>query len=112
MVYKRGRRNSEGKIRQRAEVRFDGLAGCLRTPGGGSSRQTVLIVGRGQVRARLLSVREAARLMGLPETYKLPEKYNQGYKLSGDGVAVPIISYLRDELFEPLLAAQSEQVAA
>ena len=112
MVYKRGRRNSEGKIRQRAEVRFDGLAGCLRTPGGGSSRQTVLIVGRGQVRARLLSVREAARLMGLPETYKLPENYNQGYKLSGDGVAVPIVSYLRDELFEPLLAAQSEQVAA
>lgn len=112
MVYKRGRRNSDGKIRQRAEVRFDGLAGCLRTPGGGSSRQTVLVVGRGQVRARLLSVREAARLMGLPETYQLPENYNQGYKLAGDGVAVPIISYLRDEFFEPLLAAQSKRVAA
>ena len=28
------------------EVRFDGLAGCLRTPGGGSSRQVVLVTER------------------------------------------------------------------
>ena len=112
MVYKRGRKDSDGKIRQRAEARFDGLAGCLRTPGGGSSRQTVLVVGKGQVNARLLSVREAVRLMGLPDTYEIPENYNQGYKLAGDGVAVPIVSFLRDNLFEPLLAAQKKQVAA
>ncbi len=112
MVYKRGRKNAEGQVRQRAEVRFDGVAGCLRTPGGGSSRQTVLVVGQGQVRARLLSVREAMRLMGLPDSYCVPENYNQGYKLAGDGVAVPIVSYLRDKLFEPLLASQAEQAAA
>ena len=29
---------------QRAEVRFDGISGCLRTPAGGSSRQTILVV--------------------------------------------------------------------
>lgn len=112
MVYKRGRRNSEGVVRQRAEVRFDGLAGCLRTPGGGSSRQTVLIVGKGQIKARLLSAREAVRLMGLPDSYSLPDNYNQGYKLAGDGVAVPIISFLRDSLFEPILATGAKQAAA
>jgi DNA (cytosine-5)-methyltransferase 1 len=56
----------------RAEVRFDGLAGCLRTPRGGSSRQTILVADETGVRTRLLSAREAARLMGLPETYVLP----------------------------------------
>ena len=43
---------------QRAEVRFDGLAGCLRTPRGGSSRQLLLVMENGQVRSRLLTGRE------------------------------------------------------
>src|SRR5262245_11262927 len=50
---------------QRAEVRFDGISGCLRTPRGGSSRQTVVVVDKGTIRTRLLSPREAARLMGV-----------------------------------------------
>ncbi|PMZ12166.1 DNA (cytosine-5-)-methyltransferase, partial [Pseudomonas sp. FW306-02-F02-AA] len=73
-VYKRTRFEGGKKV-QRAEVRFD-LAGCLRTPGGGSSRQTILVVERGKVRTRLISARETARLMGLPEAYRLPERYN------------------------------------
>jgi len=58
--------------RQRAEVRFDGVAGCLRTPAGGSSRQTVVVVEGDRVLMRLLSAREAARLMGAPDSFKLP----------------------------------------
>ena len=96
-LYKRIR---EGK--QRAEVRFDGMSGCLRTPQGGSSRQTVVIVEKGQVRSRLLSAREAARLMGVPDTFILPEKYNDGYKAMGDGVAVPVVRWLSQHLLEPL----------
>ncbi len=65
-------RVEDGRKVQRAEVRFDGLAGCLRTPTGGSSRQFLLVVEDGAVRARLLTGREAARLMGLPEDYRLP----------------------------------------
>ena len=42
----------------RAEVRFDDIAGCLRTPSGGSSRQTILVVEGDSVRSRLLSARE------------------------------------------------------
>ncbi len=33
-----------GGVRVQAEARFDGLAGCLRTPGGGSSRQFLIVV--------------------------------------------------------------------
>ena len=36
-VYKRTRQDANGIKRQRAEVRFDEVAGCLRTPRGGSS---------------------------------------------------------------------------
>jgi DNA (cytosine-5)-methyltransferase 1 len=104
-VYKRTRRDQNGKRAQRAEVRFDDIAGCLRTPVGGSSRQTIIIVEGKNVRSRLLSPREAARLMGLPESYRLPEKYNDAYHLSGDGVAVPVVRFLAANILEPLHAA-------
>jgi DNA (cytosine-5)-methyltransferase 1 len=104
-VYKRMRVDEEGRRVQRAEVRFDDIAGCLRTPVGGSSRQSIIIVEGKSVRSRLLSPREAARLMGLPDSYKLPEKYNEAYHLSGDGVAVPVVRFLAMNILEPLLAS-------
>lgn len=88
---------------QRAEVRFDGIAGCLRTPGGGSSRQTIIIVDGGEVKTRLLSAREAARLMGLDNTYILPTRYNDAYHIAGDGVAVPVVSHLAKNIFDPII---------
>src|SRR5690606_164202 len=48
-------RIENGERVQRAEARFDGLAGCLRTPAGGSSRQLLLFVEGERVRSRLLS---------------------------------------------------------
>ena len=39
---RRTRPDGAGGTRVRTEARFDGLAGCLRTPGGGSSRQFLL----------------------------------------------------------------------
>jgi DNA (cytosine-5)-methyltransferase 1 len=86
------------------KIRFDGLAGCLRTPAGGSSRQIIVVVDGKSVRSRLLSARETARLMGLPDTYKLPPNYNEAYRLTGDGVVVPVVRHLARHLFEPLLA--------
>jgi DNA (cytosine-5)-methyltransferase 1 len=91
-----------GKV-QRVEVRTDGLAGCLRTPAGGSSRQLLIFVDKNVVKTRLMSKREGARLMGLPESYKLPKNYNESYHLTGDGVAVPVVSFLSEKLFRPLL---------
>lgn len=103
-IYKRTRSDRDGVRTQRAEVRFDGIAGCLRTPVGGSSRQTIVIVDGNRVRSRLLSPREAARLMGLPDEYRLPDNYNQAYHLAGDGVAVPVVRHIAQNILEPLLA--------
>lgn len=100
-IYRRTRNGA-----QCAEVRFDTLAGCLRTPGGGSSRQSVIIIDRGSSKTRLLSPREAARLMGLPDSYKLPSNYNQAYKLCGDGVAVPAVRFLSDQILMPIIEFQ------
>lgn len=96
---------------QRIEARFDGLAGCLRTPAGGSSRQYVLEVAEGQVRARFLTPREAMRLMGAGEDYQLPNSITAGLKLAGDGVAVPVVRALSDGLLRPLLAGRSVRAA-
>jgi len=105
-VYKRTRAEGpNGEKFQRAEVRFDDIAGCLRTPTGGSSRQTIMVIEGQLVRSRLLSPREAARLMGLPEDYILPTRYNEAYHLAGDGVAVPVVSFLEEHILDPLLVA-------
>ena len=108
-LYRRTRRDEEGNRVQRAEVRFDDVAGCLRTPAGGSSRQLLMLVQGRRIRSRLMSAREAARLMGLPERYQLPENYNQAYHLVGDGLVVPVIRHLSRHLLEPLTQAAHSQ---
>jgi DNA (cytosine-5)-methyltransferase 1 len=114
-IYKRTRHDENGVRMQRAEVRFDNVAGCLRTPAGGSSRQVILVVEGEKIRSRLISSRETARLMGLSDKYKLPENYNEAYHLTGDGVVVPVVRHLAINLFEPVLQSQtamSKMVAA
>ena len=111
-AYRRTRPDGEGGKIQRVELRVDGLAGCLRTPAGGSSRQIVFEASCDAVRSRLLSSREAARLMGLPDHYILPGAYNDAYHLLGDGVAASVVRYLRQALFEPLLAPRAARATA
>ncbi len=103
-IFRRTRPHADGGTRQRAEARFDGLAGCLRTPAGGSSRQTLIVVEGETVRTRLLSPREAARLMGLADDYILPPRLNPALHLLGDGVAVPAVRFLAAHVLEPLCA--------
>lgn len=107
-IYKRMRPTKSGSNVQRAEVRFDGVSGCLRVPIGGSSKQTLLFVRGAELRSRIMSPRETARLMGLDDDYTLPTVDRETYHLTGDGVAVPVVRYLRDVIFEPLLNAQRE----
>lgn len=113
-VYKRTRPNDKGVKVQRAEVRFDDVSGCLRTPAGGSSRQTIVVIDGAKVRSRLISARETARLMGLGDDYKLPRNYNEAYHLTGDGVAVPVVRHLAAHILEPLLGQieAADQAAA
>jgi DNA (cytosine-5)-methyltransferase 1 len=98
--------------RQRAEVRFDGVAGCLRTAGGGSSKQIVVEVNGPRIRTRLLSPREAARLQGLDDTYWLPSDYNEAYDLIGDGLSVPVVKFLGEQLLTPLASVMPLQLVA
>lgn len=92
-VYATGyRRTRNGK--QQLELRCDGIAGCLRTPEGGSSKQYLIVKQNGEVHARLLTVREAARLMGAPDSFVLPGTYNDGYKAMGDAVAMPVAQFI------------------
>lgn len=111
-IYKRGRPDASGTTVQRAEARFDGIAGCLRTPGGGSSRQTLIVIEKSRIRTRLITAREAARLMGLPESYKLPKRYNDAYQVLGDGVVVPVVEALNTELLLPLIRSKLMKAAA
>lgn len=111
-VYKRTRKNEAGHNAQRAEARFDQISGCLRTPVGGSSRQTILVVEGKSVRSRLLSPREAARLMGVRDSYLLPASYNEAYHLFGDGLAVPVVAWLEKHLLRPLALASKRLLEA
>ena len=96
-------RTENGIKVQRLELRLDGLAGCLRTPSGGSSRQYVLVCDEGRIRARRLTGRETARLMGLPDSYLLPASESAALKLMGDAVAVPVVRALAEGLLAPAL---------
>jgi len=104
-IYKRTRPDENGVKVQRAEIRFDDVSGCLRTPIGGSSRQLIMIVEGERVRTRLISPRETARLMGLKENYVLPKAYNEACHLTGDGLAVPVVRYLARHIIEPVVEA-------
>jgi DNA (cytosine-5)-methyltransferase 1 len=108
-AYRRTRPDEEGKAIQCLEVRFDGIAGCLRTPNGGSSRQTVILVDNGTVRSRLMTVRECARLMGASDAYKFVGSYNDGYRAMGDAVVVPVTRWLTRHLLAPLASRSREE---
>ncbi|MEO1252255.1 MAG: DNA cytosine methyltransferase [Pseudomonadota bacterium] len=104
-------RYQDGRSVQRFEARFDGVAGCLRTPAGGSSRQILIACENGKIRTRLFTPREAARLMGLPDDYLLPANETAALKLCGDGVCVPVVSWLAEAVFAPVLAGAKKAAA-
>lgn len=95
------RRVREG--RSMAEIRSDGIAGCLRTPKGGSARQILLRVGKGKIDIRLLSPRECAKLMGADE-YHISGNINQALFGFGDAVCVPVVTWIGENYLNPLLA--------
>jgi DNA (cytosine-5)-methyltransferase 1 len=102
IVWGAGFRRMRG-TEQRFEARYD-IAGCLRTAAGGSSRQfAIKICPNGDIGSRRITPREAARLMGLPDEYKLPIADTTALKLIGDGVAAPVVRYIGETLLKPLL---------
>ncbi|WP_072800805.1 DNA cytosine methyltransferase [Fibrobacter sp. UWT2] len=103
-IYATGyRRTRNGK--QQLEIRCDGTAGCLRTPEGGSSKQYLILKNKNEIHARLLTIRETARLMGAPDTYILPGSYNDGYKAMGDAVVMPVAKFIGERFLAKLAEA-------
>jgi DNA (cytosine-5)-methyltransferase 1 len=84
-----------------AELRTDGIAGCLRTPRGGSGRQILFAAGRGNFSVRLLTPRECARLMGV-DNFVLKVSLNQALFGFGDAVCVPVIEWIARNYLNPL----------
>jgi len=84
-----------------AEIRVDGLAGCLRTPRGGSGRQILFKAGFGKYFVRLLTPRECARLMGADD-FTITGTLNQSLFGFGDAVCVPAIQWIAETYLNPL----------
>lgn len=105
-----GRRVSYGAVfrrvrkgRSMAELRTDGLAGCLRTPKGGSGRQILFEAGRGEYRVRLMNPDECARLMGA-SGYRVTTPLNQALFGFGDAVCVDAIAWVAEHRLNPVAA--------
>jgi DNA (cytosine-5)-methyltransferase 1 len=98
--------------RSMAELRTDGIAGCLRTPRGGSGRQILFKAGHGDCQVRLLTPRECARLQGVPDTYKIEAPFNQALFGFGDAVCVPVIEWITEQYLEKELDGVSEAALA
>ncbi len=88
--------------RTMAELRTDGLAGCLRTPRGGSARQILVQAGHGHLRVRLLTPRECAKLMGADD-FPISVNLNKALFGFGDAVCVPVIEWISINYLSPLL---------
>lgn len=87
---------------QRCEIAFGETLGCLRTPKGGASRPRIIAVDGDRVRTRLISVEEAAAVMGLGPSVDLAPSYLESFRLIGDGVVPAVVRFLADRLLEPL----------
>lgn len=97
------RRRRKGK--QRAEVRKDDISGCLRTAIGGSGKQFLLSMGKGQIKMRSMTPREYARLQGIPDSYAMTVNGVQALTGLGDAVCVPAIRWLAQNVLNPMLSA-------
>jgi DNA (cytosine-5)-methyltransferase 1 len=98
--------------RSMAELRFDGIAGCLRTPRGGSGRQILFKAGHGRYQVRLLTARECARLQGVPESYPIHVPLNQSLFGFGDAVCVPAVAWIVKSYLQEAIADHLRNLSA
>lgn len=107
---KSGRRLSFGTAfrRRRAgkstwEIRVDGVAGCLRTIRGGSSKQALVEAGGGNVRVRWMTGREYGRLQGAGDFNLNGSSEVDAMFAFGDAVCVPVIGWIAEQYLRPLV---------
>jgi DNA (cytosine-5)-methyltransferase 1 len=95
--------------RSMAELRTDGIAGCLRTPRGGSGRQILFKAGYGKYYARLITPHEAARLMGADDFQLTGVPFNKALFGFGDAVCVPVVEWVAKHALAPAAQAIKQQ---
>lgn len=101
----------DGKPQSTVEIRTDGIAGCLRTPKGGSARQILVRAGFGKFDVRLINGEEAARLMGADEFKIDPTlSLNQVLFGFGDAVCVPVLEWIGNRYFNSLTSSEKMRV--
>ena len=93
------------------EVRTDYIAGCLRTPQGGSSVQFLVDCRTGSPRIRPLTGREYARLQGADE-FPIHVGDRQAQMGFGDAVCVPAVRWLVRHAFDHLVTAPASNGVA
>ena len=69
----------------------------------------ILIAQKGK-NPRKITPREAARLQGFPDKFKLPSSDTQAYKQFGNSVAVPVIKALAKEVLKTMEKIQNTEV--
>lgn len=104
------RRTRDGVARW--EVRRDNIGGCLRTTGGGSSKQALLEAGSGTLRVRWMTPLEYARLMGAGSYKVCAATPNQALFGFGDAVVVDVIRWIGEQYLLPVLRAPRAVKAA
>lgn len=97
----------DGIKQSTAEIRVDNIAGCLRTAKGGSAKQILIIVGKGEFKVRLLNPLECARLMGAPNFFISDNISKNDYLFGfGDGLCSSVIKWLDDKYLTPIFEAK------
>ncbi len=69
----------------------------------------ILIAQKEDEAPRMLTPREAARLMGFPDSFVIPVSDTQAYKQLGNSVVVPLVTYLASALVQQGLLAEAER---
>jgi len=95
---------------QRAEVRPDDIAGCLRTAVGGSGKQFLIEAGCGTIRMRTMTEREYARLQGVPDHFPIAAGGVDALTGFGDAVCVPVIRWIAEHVLNPIVVQYTQLV--
>lgn len=93
------------------EIRADEISGCLRTARGGSSKQAVVMAGKGKIAVRWMTPVEYARLMGAPDYNLSGLRDNQILFGFGDAVVVPAVQWVGENYLAPLIRGELLQPA-
>ena len=93
-----------GKLGRIKEIPNDGVAGCLRTPRGGSSKQFVIEAGYGKWKVRNMTAREYASLQGTDNSLPINVPYNKALYGFGDAVCVPVMEWIAKHHLNQLIS--------